>query len=155
MQNSTDSFQIAIYSDDAHSTFFNWAKTFYLMLSSHPILFVTAKKLVFSEKINEDNVSQWIDDHLIDFPKDFKGLIVPVTVRPLVEIDFQEKTNSSNKLAIVNHNLPIISISDPQKMDFKMVNIDEVFEDMNSTEGLLRIKDEMEYMQNHLFMAMT
>jgi hypothetical protein len=148
-------FSIILYSDKLHQSQAKWAKTFYLMQSAHPIQIIQTQEFSSFTTLDDKNITLWLKQYLPQLPNNFKGLIAPVSVRPLLEIDFLDQIEKENKFAITLNNLPIFCIHDINNSVYKKVDIDGVFEDLSSVDGKKRIQKEMDYMQNILKMGLS
>jgi len=84
-------FSIILYADSLHQIQAKWAKTFYLMQSAHPIQLIQTQEFSTFEPLNEKHIYLWLKQHLPQIPNNFKGLIAPVSIRPLLEIDFLDQ----------------------------------------------------------------
>jgi hypothetical protein len=131
-----------------HLTFYNWAKTIYLMQSAHPVFLLQSCCFENFGKLDPSDIPLFLEKAFLDLPLNFKGLIAPVTTKALVEIDFVEMDFQENKIAFTSKNLPILSICDIQNPCFKKVEIDGVFEDFYSLEKIDQIKKEMDFMKS-------
>lgn len=141
------SYQIAIYSDEPHQDYFRWAKTFYLMQSAHPICLIKSCSFSRFELFETSDVLSMLKQMGMDLPLNFKGLLVPITAKPLVEIDFLQTNLKENKIAFTEKKLPILCIENLHNPTFHQVDIEGVFEDFYSKDAVFLIDEELKFMQ--------
>lgn len=141
-------YKIAIYSDITHQDYYSWAKTLYLMQSAHPVFLLQSCCFEDFEKLDALDIPSFLKKAFLDLPFNFKGLIVPVTTKTLVEIDFIEMDSQENKIAFTSKNLSILSICDLENPVFKKVEIEGVFDDFYSLGKIDQIKKEMAFMKS-------
>lgn len=138
-------FTIFIYYTKSQEPFLQWSKIYWLMKTAHPIKFVylenvdhTSSKLLDWIKLNAPNLSLTC------------GLLIPATVRPLVEIDFLQEQDKSNKVARCRDGSLIFCINEPNDSNIKSVDITCVFEDFSLPESHFQIYEEIDILKNQL-----
>lgn len=138
-------FTVFIYYTKNQEPFLHWSKIYWLMKTAHPI------KFLYLENVDHTSFEllDWIKLNAPNFSPSY-GLLIPATIRPIVEIDFLQEQDKANKVAICKDGSIIFCINDPSESNFKSVEISCVFEDFSLPESHYRIFDEIDILKNQL-----
>lgn len=142
--------KIIIYFTPQTEPHLRWAKTFWLLKTAHPIIFVPLQSEFNSTY--EMEPLEWIQKMLPEC-QNIEGLIVPVYVRPLVEIDLLQDSHRCNRVAYLKNKSPIICRLN-QNEPFEKTEINDVFEDFSDDPLFTRIKEETQIIKEKLHMQL-
>lgn len=138
-------YKIFIYYTENETPFLQWAKVYWLLKTAHPIEFLKLS----GQDHTQLSFKSWITKNIPEF-KPQPGLYVPVKIRPLIDIDFLQDTNQSNRVAHCQNGSLIFCIHDPSFDQIHQVCITEVFEDLSAPELSKKIDEEIDILKNQL-----
>lgn len=139
------SYKIFIYFTKKQEPFIQWAKIYWLLKTAHPIELIP----LTMEDHTDLNFQKWQLNNM-PYITARKGLYVPATIRPLIDIDLLLDSDRSNRMGRSQDNSCIFCVHDLEKSDFNTVEISEVFEDFSSLEFHQKIYEEIDILQNKL-----
>lgn len=138
-------YKIFIYYTEDQAPFLKWAKVYWLVKTAHPIEFLKLSK----PDHTQTSFQNWINTNIPKFTAQ-SGLYVPVTIRPLLDIDFLQDADTSNRMAQCQDGSLIFCIHQLTNDDMINVSITNVFEDFSPVELHTKINEEIDILRNKL-----
>ncbi len=137
MYQAYQNYKIVLYYSQHTQQLVGWAKTFWLLKTAHPIIAVC---------FDEEDLLVWIQKN----HNDTRGLFVPPTIRPLVEIDFLNDSHTANRVSILEDGSKALCVIDPEEKSFTPTHHEGVFEDLSCYQG--KIEEEIKGIKETLLL---
>lgn len=140
-------FTITLYFNHNTKAFCNWAKIYWLLKCAHPIELLEIQ--IDAIKHDALSLTQWLKMNApLHQPK--LGLYVPVTVRPIMEIDFLSTDDLKNRFCQFQDGSLAFCVMDDKNLDYKKVDATSVFEDFTQEIDYPKIYEEIHILHNEL-----
>lgn len=147
MYETYQNYFIVIYYDESCKHFQNWAKSFWLLKSPHPIMTLQVDSIHNAST----HLHDWLKANASEF-SDKKALFAPVTTRPLIEIDLVQEALQNNRLGILATGSFVYCQLNPHSKDYTNTLLEEIFQDLGSPKDRQLIEQEILFMKDKLLM---